>query len=89
VRVVEVGTHHRAKHAAPAVLGATPTTVVPAQQQAARHRHLEREAARAADNLAVLPRGVHALEREHARETLGDRGRRRARSTGGSPSSRA
>ncbi len=52
-------------------VGSTPTTVTPAARSSPPgNRQLERVRARAADRLAVVERGVHALDREDRREAL-------------------
>jgi hypothetical protein len=71
VCVVEMRAHHRPQHAAaPMRRRNTDDRCSGALQSAARHRHSKRERSGAAHDLAVLPRGMHPFEREHAREAL-------------------
>ena len=69
--VAQLRVHHRAQHAAPAMRRVdADDRHAAAREHRAGYRELERKRAGAADDLAVLERRVHALEREHLLEAL-------------------
>src|SRR3954454_5524905 len=74
VHVAQLRVHHRAQGTAPPMRRIhTDNGDAAARKHTAGYRELEREGACAADDLTVLERRVHALDRQHLRESLDPR----------------
>jgi hypothetical protein len=78
VRVVELGAHQRAQHAASPVRRVDTDDTDPGRRQVStRNGQVERERCGPTDDRAVRPRAVHPLERDLIHEALHSLVRRR------------